>query len=194
MRPATRVCLRMYEGDGLALPAIITACAATLFLESWFFLVQGEGATVRPYEWLLNCWLFLVLGTSYTVWSVLRVRGAVDPAAGHWFVLAAYGLWMRSYCFVLLFGVSITFGDRSLGEDLAHSRARFLIGVHRYGGIAAFALGLAMVAGCSRRPTRRGGRAAPPLRGSPSTAGPGGRAGPGDARPSGVDSPPQRRT
>ncbi len=184
MRKAARACLRMHEsGEGLALPAIVAVCGTTLVLEVCFLCI-GSGPTVRPYEWHLNYWLFLVLGASYAVWSFLRARGVAEPAAGLWFILAAYGLWMRTYCFMLLFEMNETYGGRSVLEDAADADGRFLIAVHRYGGLFAFALGLGMVAWCSRRLSPRAGREGPlPARGS-SAAARAARARPEDVPPS----------
>jgi hypothetical protein len=148
----------MYESEGLTLPFIVTVGGLTLCLETFFFCL-GWGATARPFEWQLNHWLLLVLGATYAVWSSLRARGAVDAAAGRWFVLAAYGLWMRAYCFAMLFGMLPSWGERSMGEDFAGDPGSFFIDVHRYGGLLAFAMGLGMVAWCSRPITAGAGRA-----------------------------------
>jgi len=158
MRKAARVCRRMYESEGPALPFIVIVYGLTLVCETWFFPL-GWGATARPREWQLDHWLLLVLGASYAVWSFLRARGSVDPTAGRWFMLAAYGLWMRLLCFVILFGFLPSWGDRSMGEDFAGHPGGLFIKVHRYGGLLAFAMGLAMVAWCSRPITGAGGRA-----------------------------------
>jgi hypothetical protein len=173
----------MLENEGFALPAIVVMCGSAALLDAWFSCI-GWGATVRPFEWTLNYWLMLVLGAAYAVWAALRARGAVDAAAGQWFVLAAYGLWMRGYCFALLFGLVESFGDRSLAEELTSDRGRFLIAAHRYGGLLAFSLGLAMVALCSRPINGRSDRADTPPSGRRRPAGRARRAPREDAPPS----------
>lgn len=187
------MCLRMYESEGLALPFLVTVGGLMLTLETFFFSL-GWGATARPFEWQLNHWLLLVLGACYAVSSFLRARGAVDAAAGRWFVLAAYGLWMRHACFVVLFGFLPSWGDRSMGEDFAGDPGSFLIDVHRYGALLVFALGLGMVAWCSRPITAAAGRAGSALaggvRGAPGAA----RVSREDARPSGSRPARRRRT
>jgi hypothetical protein len=183
VRKVTRVCLRMYESEGLALPLVVTVCGLTLILEVFLFTL-GWGATARPYEWHLNHWLLLVLGASYAAWSFLRARGTVDPAAGRWFMLAACGLWMRHWCFIAIFGFAPSWGDRSMTEDFAGHRGSFLIDVHRYGGLLAFAMGLAMVAWCSRPISPGAGREGTSPSGRPSAATRGARPRRGDAPPS----------
>lgn len=156
MRRFSRACWRLCEDQGsFALPAIVVVFGVFLLLEVFFAASWGSGSTVRPREYMLNCWLLLVLGVSYVVWTALRSRGAVHPAAAQRFVLAAFGFWARVYCSFLLYGFTETYGDHSVAEEFATDRLRFLIGVHRYGGLLAFVLGLALVAWESRRPPIR---------------------------------------
>ena len=86
----------MQESEGPALPAIVVVGGLTLLPDVVSF-AMGSGSTVRPHEWLLNWWLLLTLGVSYSIWAFLRARGTVDPliAVGVPFLIfAALMVWM----------------------------------------------------------------------------------------------------
>ena len=166
-----RACHRAYAGgDSLALVAIVVVAALFVHIDSGVATLSGF--SVRPGEHLLNYWLLLVLGASYAVWTVLRVRSGLNPAGAPGFVLSAFGLAARFYCHFLLYGLGWPYGDHSIVEDVATRHLRFMIAVHRYGGLLAFATGLAIVVWGSRRPpTLRGDRAARERSGSCRSAG-----------------------
>lgn len=184
MAPILRVWRRMSEDQGrLALPMIVVVGGLMLFLQ--VIATAFPNATVGPAARFLDWWLLLVLGVSYLAWSILRARGRVDPDGQNGFVLSAFGLWARYVCNFFLYTASETYGGRSVLEATADDRLRFLIAAHRYGGLFAFALGLALVAWGSRcPPIFRLGRATQPRSGSPPSAGPEGRAPRADVPPS----------
>lgn len=171
----SRAYWRLCEDQGsFALPTIIAVLGSFLLLQV-FFSALSVDPTVRPGEYFLNLWLMLVFGASYVVWTALRGRGVVDPAASGGFVLAAFGLWARLGVHLFLYAASETYGSTSVREESADGSLRFLIGALKYGGLLAFVVGLALVAWGSL-PSRRPDRAARARSGSPPAAGPEGPA------------------
>ena len=112
--------------------------------------IHIAGFTTRPHEHLLHYWLLLVLGAAYVVWRVLLLHRCVDPAGEFGFALAAFGTMARFFCHVVLCGVGLCWGSSSALELNADDRLRFLIAAHRWGGLAAYILGLALVVWGSR--------------------------------------------
>ena len=155
MRRLTRVCARAYDHEGsLAFVAVVSVTGFFSLLDPG--IAGFAGFTVRPGDHLLNYWLLLVLGASYVVWTVVRLRRRVDPTAAMGFVVAACALAARFYCHFLLFGYGETYGSHSVIEQTATLHSRVLIAAHRYGMLLAFALGLALVAWAISRADRAG--------------------------------------
>ena len=155
MRRLTRVCARAYDHEGsLAFVAVISASGFLPLVEAGY--AGFAGFTVRPGDHLLHYWLLLVLGASYVVWTVVRLRRRVDPTAAMGFVVAACALTARFHCHFLLFGLGETYGSHSVIEQTATRHSRILIAAHGYGTLLAFALGLALVAWAISRADRAG--------------------------------------
>ena len=108
------------------------------------------GFTSRPHEHLVHYWLLLLLGVAYVVWRVLLLHRRVDPAGEFGFALAAFGTMARFFCHVVLYGVGLAWGSHSALELNADAHFRFLIAVHRWGGLAAYVVGLMLVVWGSR--------------------------------------------
>jgi hypothetical protein len=141
-----------------------------------FIADSGQNAftafTTRPGTYLLHYWMLLLLGIAYTVWRVLRSTGRADAAGEPGVALAAFGLVARYYCDFLVLDLGYCYGSHSLVEQLPDGRLRFLIAFHQWAGLAAFVIGLLLVAIGSRpirlnrsareeRPIARGTRSAP---------------------------------
>lgn len=155
MRRLVRVCARAHDGgENFAFVSIVVVSCFLLFSGVFFFY----SFPVRPVAHLLDYWLLLVLGVSFLVWRVLRFRGAVDAGAEPGFVLAAFGLFARHYCHLVVFGLAETWGSHSRVEETADARGWLLIATHRYGGLVAFAVGLGLAALFSVRRGRAGAR------------------------------------
>ncbi len=152
MRAALRVCRRLQEGEGsfalvaLASVGVLFAMAAP-WTSAWVC-----AATVRPREYHLHLWLLLLLAWSYVAWMVLRLWGRIDASGGPGFVLAAFGLAASWLCHLCLYGLSETYGETSLVEQVADTRLRVMIAVHLWGGPLAILVGLLVVLFGSRRP------------------------------------------
>jgi len=132
-----------FKEPRVGLVAIVVVHA--LFVLTDGVYVCGNAFSARPFEHALHYWMLLVLGAAYVVWSVLLVRDCVDPAGEAGFLLASFGLAATWFCHFLLFGLCYCYGSTSVIEELADGRLRFLFAAHRWGGLAAYVVGLLLV-------------------------------------------------
>jgi len=152
MRPALQVCRRLMEGEGSF------AFVALMFVGYYMAITDvvaggiGGAITVRPGAHFLHYWMLVLLLGSHAAWTVMRLWGRVGTAGGPGFLLAAFGLMASWQCHLWIYGLTETYGDKSVIEETATSSTRLLIAVARWGGPAAVALGLAIVILGCRRP------------------------------------------
>lgn len=179
MRGLARSCRRFRDrATGIGLVMVLLVGGVVMRLEA--YLPFSNGVTVRPAEYLANCWLLFMLGAAFVVWTVLRVRGQIGAGGEMGFAVAALGVYARVYLGLVLYAFGPCYSDRSIVEETANIHGRVMIAMHRYGGLLAWVLGLAFVvltalqerAGRARRAprrsaARRGGAPAPEAPPSP---------------------------
>jgi hypothetical protein len=135
-------------GPQVGFVCILVVYYFTLLVDT--FTVCVSGFTSRPHAHLSHYWLLLVLAVAYVVWRVLLLQRRIAPQGEPGFALAAYGLAARFYCHFWVFGSGNSYGSHSLVEDVADAGGRFLISAHRWGGVLAYVVGLALVVWGSR--------------------------------------------
>lgn len=146
MRPAIRACARFLRGDTWpTLVFLLYVGMVFRFAHLWMHLANSE--TQVTGSTLLDLWLLVVLIALFVVWAALVRKGRWSVEAGAGLRLAGYGVLCRGYCDFLVFGVAADYGlvhgGRSEIETYAGAGLRALIAVHRWGGLLAFALGVA---------------------------------------------------
>ncbi len=152
MRTALHVCRRLVDGEGsfafVALVFVGYYMAITDVVSARF----GGAMTVRPMAHFFHYWMLVLLLGSHAAWTVMRLWGRVGTAGAPGFLLASFGLMASWQCLLWIYGMTETYGDKSVIEETAGASTRLLIAVARWGGPLAVALGLAIVILGCRRP------------------------------------------
>ena len=140
---AVRLVPSSFLGTGLgpATPATLFAFGAglTTWLHAVVSVLNMYHVNAR-HVWL-NLWLWVALGLSVTPWTLAVCRQRLSPATGGGLVIAVYALLARSLCEFMVAWVGMPLRGASAGEP-----ALTLCAALRYGGLAAFAFGLASAA------------------------------------------------
>jgi hypothetical protein len=124
------------ESGRVGLGAVAVAAGVTLLADTWLLLVLDPASTPTH---RLHYTLLALLGAGYAAACAAR-----RPVAEGAFALAAFGL-IASYCAVFARDLAQLFGSAELGARILreHTAARVLAPVCSWGGLAAYALGLA---------------------------------------------------
>lgn len=141
-----------------ALVHVATACV--LFRYAFVFqCAYGNSIRHMAERFLLNVWLLTVLIAAFLVWWLLVRRERMPAWAGSGLLLASFGLVCRVWCDLLTFGfgeiAGLTYDGRAVLESHPSRWLRLLIKTHQYGGLLAYATGMAILAlGLRRQPAQ----------------------------------------
>ena len=166
MLRTARACRTLLDRDGFSPLGAVIVVHWLWFEGPGFQLFLLFDYPQHRATYVLNLWLLAVLGSVFIGWKILRSRGVVSAASGLGIIFAALGLTVRFVGEWCLWPVLLTVDEWSLAPTLPSQPSagwrelQDFILVYRYGGAAAFAVGMLLTASSGVRDalTWRAGR------------------------------------